>query len=276
MANLYIVPTPIGNLEDMSLRALNILSGVNVILCEDTRTSQKLLNHFHDFSYSFNHSTETVKINLKNKKLISYHEHNEEKRVEEILKILDNGEDLALVSDAGTPLISDPGSVIIKALSETDHKVVPLPGASALTTALSACPFEIEQFSFHGFLPSSGQHRRRVLKKLFEKLTAKAVIEDNIPDYKKEKKVAKADPISETLVFYESPHRLLKTLDDIESIFSELNLEVFLARELTKKFEELYTGSFEAVKSQLRDQFKNEAKILGEFVVILNIGSEPF
>ena len=232
MANLFIIPTPIGNLEDLTLRAINTLKEVSTILCEDTRVTQKLLNH----------------LEIKDKKLISNHEHNEEKRVKEILELLDSGEDLALVSDAGTPLISDPGSVILKALYEHNenleetHKIIPLPGASALTSAISACPFETSRFTFHGFLPNSGQHRRRVLKKIKEK-----------------------EP-EELLVFYESPHRIKKTLKDIESIFSET--EIFLARELTKLHEEFYLGTASDLVTELEEQFKSEVK--GEMVLILS------
>lgn len=234
MAKLYIVATPIGNLEDISLRALKVLGEVKTILCEDTRVSSKLLNYFE----------------IKDKKLISCHEHNEATRVNEIIKLLDSGEDLALVSDAGTPLISDPGSIIIKEIFSSGHEIIPLAGASALTTALSACPIDVSRFSFHGFLPHSGQHRRRVLKQI------------------------KASDNDLTLVFYESPHRIIKTLKDMQTIFDseEEQSQVFLARELTKKFEQFYFGSAADIINQLSEQFdlnKKSAKVQGEFVVVL-------
>lgn len=201
-----------------------------MILCEDTRVTLKLLNH----------------IEAEHKPLlVSYHEHNEEKRIAEVLELLSQGKDIALVSDAGTPLVSDPGAVIVRAIhdynSEQDddakHVIIPLPGPCAVTTALSASGLD-GSFAFEGFLPHSGQHRRRVLKKLIDE--------------------------ARTMVFYESPHRITKTLADMQTIFGER--EVFLARELTKKFEEFYRGSFEEVLAKLKSQFKSEIK--GEFVLI--------
>ena len=232
MSKLYIIPTPIGNLGDITLRAINTLKEVSTILCEDTRMSSKLLNH----------------LEIKGKNLLSYHEHNESKRVKEILELLDSGEDIALISDAGTPLISDPGSVILKALYEHNesleetHKIIPLPGASALTTAISACPFDVSRFSFEGFLPSSGQHRRRVLKKIKEK------------------------EIEGTMVFYESPHRIKKTLKDIELSLGEK--QVFLAREISKMHEQFYLGSPADLILSLESQFQS-GDIKGEFVLII-------
>lgn len=251
MANFYIIPTPIGNLEDISLRALRSLEEVDIILCEDTRVTQKLLNYFSEQENPSNHQWK-----LKGKELISYHEHNEKQRCQEILKQLNAGKNIALVSDAGTPLISDPGMLVIKAIHElnsttsskdAEHQIIPLPGACAATTALSASNLDSERFYFEGFLPHSGQHRRRVLKKIKERLGEN----------------------QETLVFYESPHRIIKTLADIKTILGDV--DVFLARELTKKFEELYNGKVEEVSGKLKEQFnldKKDSKIQGEFVLI--------
>jgi len=232
VSKLFIIPTPIGNLGDLTLRAIETLKELSTILCEDTRVSSRLLNH----------------LGIKDKKLISCHEHNENNRVREILELLDSGEDLALVSDAGTPLISDPGSVILKALYEHNesleepHKIIPLPGASALTTAISACPFDLSRFSFEGFLPSSGQHRRRVLKKIKEK------------------------ELEGTMIFYESPHRITKTLKDIETTLGDK--QVFLARELSKIHEQFYLGSPTDLILSLETQFQ-KGDIKGEFVLII-------
>lgn len=232
MSILYVVATPIGNLEDMSLRALRILREVGTIFCEDTRVSLKLLSHYE----------------IEHKKLVSLNKENEEKRATELLKILDSGEDIALVSDAGTPLISDPGAYISKLIHETtNHQLVPIPGPSSLSSLLSISPIDCSRFTFEGFLPHGPKQRRRVLKRLQENIIK---LEDN----------------NYPLVFFESPHRILKTLEDIKNIFGESS-QVFIARELTKKFEQHYYGSVIDILAQLEQQFPKDVQ--GEFVLIL-------
>ncbi|MDD9899204.1 MAG: 16S rRNA (cytidine(1402)-2'-O)-methyltransferase [Candidatus Melainabacteria bacterium] len=224
MASLYVIATPIGNLEDISLRALRILKEeVNIIYCEDTRVTAKLLNFYQ----------------IEGKKLISFNKDNENKRIKEIKRCLINSEDVAICSDAGTPLVSDPGQSLITACFEDEFELVPLPGASALTTALSVCPIDTSRFIYEGFLPHSPQKRRRVLRDL----------------------LGSTRPI----VIFESPHRIKKCLEDIKNILGEK--EVFIARELTKKFEQLYYGSVEQVQAQLEEQFPKDVQ--GEFVLVI-------
>ena len=228
MSNLYLIATPIGNLEDLSFRALRILQQVNTIFCEDTRVSMKLLSHYQ----------------ITGKKLISCNDEKEASRIDQVLRLLDAGEDIAFISDAGTPTISDPGHRLIAGVSE-QHTVVPVPGASALTAALSACPINTERFIFEGFLPHGPKQRRRVLRGIAEEREA---------------------GFSRPVVFFESPHRLIKTLVDIESIFGT-EIEVFIARELTKKFEQFYYGAVGIVREKLSEQFPED--IQGELVLVL-------
>jgi 16S rRNA (cytidine1402-2'-O)-methyltransferase len=226
MATLFILASPIGNLEDISLRALRILKETcNVIFCEDTRVSSKLLNFYE----------------IKDKKLLSCHKENEKQRSLEILDYLNSGEDLAYISDAGTPSVSDPGLLIIQKIQSTNHKVVPLPGASALTCAISSCHLDCSRFVFEGFLPHGPKQRRRVLRNLVAE--------------------------SRAIIFFESPHRLIKTLLDLEAIMPERAKDIFLARELTKKFEEFYRGPISSILKKLEEEFGEEIK--GEFVLIL-------
>ena len=226
MANLYIVSTPIGNLEDITLRALRILKEVQVIYCEDTRVSQKLLNHYE----------------IDGKKLVSFNKENEGSRIFGLLKILNSGEDIALISDAGTPLISDPGYELIQKIFEDDeHTVIPIPGASSLTAVLSVSPINCERFIFEGFFPHGPKQRRRVLKRL---------VEGN--EY--------------PIVFFESPHRLVKTLEDIKNIFGP-EKKVFIAREITKKFEQFYFASVEELCNEISKQFLETVQ--GELVLII-------
>lgn len=226
MSILYVIATPIGNLEDISLRALRILKDcVNTIYCEDTRVTSKLINHFE----------------MSGKKLVSCNKENEHKRIEEIKQRLINGDDIALCSDAGTPLISDPGSTLITSLSTCDGvKIVPIPGASSLTAALSVCPIDTSRFVYEGFLPHSPQKRRRILRDMTEEKRA--------------------------IVLFESPHRIIKCLEDVKTILGE-GRDVFLARELTKKFEQLYFGPVTEIIEELQSQFPKD--IPGEFVVVI-------
>lgn len=199
-AQFYIVPTPIGNLGDITLRAIEVLKSVDVIACEDSRVTQKLLNHF----------------DIKTK-TISYHKFNEKQRVDLFLKLLSEGKKVALVSDAGTPLISDPGSVLLKELKNSNIKITSLPGATAVTTFLSQVPRDGEDFAFVGFLPKGETKILEMLQKFS----------------------------STNLVFYESPNRLLKTLQSISKFNPDA--KVAIGRELTKIFEEVVVDSVQNV-----------------------------
>ncbi len=232
MAKLFIISTPIGNLGDISLRALEILkSSVNTVFCEDTRITSKLLNHF----------------DIQDVKLLSFNKESEAKKVQLVIEKLNSGDDLGLISDAGTPLISDPGSLLVQEIYKTDHELVTIPGASSLAAALSVCPIDTSRFVFEGFLPHGPKQRRRVLREL---------IEEKRP-----------------LVFFESPHRVLKSLQDILDILGE-NREVFIARELTKKFEQLYFGKISDVLQALKEQFI-DGKVQGEFVLVIGLATGP-
>lgn len=216
---LFIVPTPIGNLEDITLRSLRTLQEVDLIAAEDTRHTKKLLNHFEI-----------------NTPLISYYREKEVERSEEILRRLEDGQNIALVSDAGTPCISDPGAVVVKLLHEKGLTVVPLPGPSALTTALSGSGITSTNFLFVGFLPSKKGQRRKLLSSL------------STSEY--------------PIVCYESPNRIESLLKDALEIFGER--QSFWARELSKKFEDLHKGTLSSLlkKSQ-------EGRNRGEFVLII-------
>ena len=228
MSTLFIVASPIGNLKDISNRAILTLQSVNTIFAEDTRVTSKLLNHFE----------------ISGKKLVSINKDNEAQRFNQVLDVLAQ-EDTVLISDAGTPLISDPGSLLLQKVYEAGYKVSPIPGASALSAFLSICPLDFTGFIFEGFLPHGPKQRRRVLKKLLE--------ED------------KARP----LVFFESPHRIKKTLEDIKNIFADNEPKVFVARELTKIYEQSYLGSAQEVLAELEEQFPKDVQ--GEFVFILRL-----
>ncbi len=217
---LYIVATPIGNLEDITLRALRVLNEVDLILAEDTRVTAKLLTHYDIDTH-----------------ILSYHQYSKEVRKLEILTHLISGKNIALVTDAGTPGISDPGNELISFLleKESNIKVVPIPGPSAIVTALSASGMHVNQFTFLGFLP------KKKRSKLFDWLK-----QGSIP-----------------FAFYESPHRIIKTLEVVKEEFSDP--EVFVGRELTKQFESLYRGK----ASEVEELIKKD-KIKGEIVVIIS------
>lgn len=218
---LYVVPTPIGNLEDITLRAIRILQEADIVVCEDTRQTVKLLSH--------------LKIS---KQLISFYTQNQLKRIPQIISMLNEGKNIALVSDCGTPAISDPGYYLIKEALIHNINVVPLPGACALITALVGSGLETDSFIFLGFL------RRKTGK------------------MKKELELAKES--KKTIIFYESPHRIIKTLEVCKEVFGETT-NIVLARELTKKFEEFIRGTISEVISNLSNR-----QILGEFVVIVS------
>jgi 16S rRNA (cytidine1402-2'-O)-methyltransferase len=203
ISKLYLVPTPIGNLEDMTLRAIKLLKEVDVVLAEDTRTSGKLLKHFQ---------IETP--------MLSHHMHNEHKMVDRIVKRIQAGENFALISDAGTPAISDPGFLLTRACIENGIEVECLPGATAFVPALVNSGFPNDKFVFEGFLPVKKGRQTR-LKMLSEE--------------------------TRTLIFYESPHKLVKTLGHFEEYFGE-NRMVSVSRELTKLFEETRRGTLKEIK----------------------------
>ena len=219
---LYVVATPIGNLQDISLRALDILKSVDAIAAEDTRHSSGLLNHFGI-----------------SKKLIAVHEHNEHQSAEKLLLQLNAGENIALVTDAGTPGISDPGAVVVDLVRKAGIKVVPVPGASAVIAALSASGITQNGFLFHGFLPASGSARRRAL----ESLKAQTV----------------------TLVFYEAPHRILECVADLSLVLGA-DRRITFARELTKTFETFYSCNLGEAVAWLEADTNQQR---GEFVLLI-------
>jgi len=217
--SLYIVSTPIGNLDDITLRAVNVLKSVDIIACEDTRHSLKLLNHY----------------NIK-KRLISYHSYNEKNSINGIIKLLHEDKSIALISDGGTPCISDPGSMLVKACLEEDLNIIPIPGPSAFLTLLTASGFRTDRFYFYGFLsPKSGKRLNQLIK---------------------------LKEIEATLIFYESPYRILKLVDNINEIFTEKM--ICIGKELTKINENIIRGKIEEVKNRLKDQ-----KIAGEYVILV-------
>ncbi len=197
---LYICPTPIGNIKDITLRAIELLKDVDLILCEDTRVSIKILNHYE------------IKTKMK-----SYHKFNEKQSCSEIISLLKEGKNIALISDAGTPIISDPGCELLKCAIEASIKIVPLAGASAVTTFMSGVYNPSGQFLFLGFLPKKSSEKDSILRKFK----------------------------TQTVVFYESPNRLVKTLEEIKQIRPEA--QVAIGRELTKVFEEIRQGSIDEI-----------------------------
>jgi 16S rRNA (cytidine1402-2'-O)-methyltransferase len=233
---LYLVGTPIGNLEDITLRALRVLRQADRIACEDTRQTQKLLNHYQI-------GTPTV----------SLHQHNERERAIELIAALEAGQRIAVVSDAGTPGISDPGGWLTQAAIAAAIPVYPIPGANAAVSALIASGFSTADFQFLGFLPEKAGARRTVLETLSQAAGNESV---------------------RTLIFYEAPHRILETLADLESVWGP-ELRVVVARELTKLHEEFLRGTVLEVKSSLaaRDRVRGEITLLIE--AVNRTGSEP-
>jgi 16S rRNA (cytidine1402-2'-O)-methyltransferase len=222
---LYLVATPIGNLGDITLRALEVLKQADRIACEDTRQTQKLLNHFAI-------ATPTV----------SFHQHNERDRAVELIAALKNGGSIAVVSDAGMPGISDPGSWLVEAAIAAGITVVPIPGANAALSALIASGLSTEQFQFLGFLPEKAGARRTRLEEL----------------------AGQPRDSAETLIFYEAPHRIAETLADLEAVFGPA-LRVVAARELTKLHEEFLRGTV----AEVRQQLAARDRIRGEFVLLI-------
>jgi len=220
--HLYIVATPIGNLSDISKRALDILEQVDVIAAEDTRHSKRLLQHYHIST-----------------PLISFHEHSTEKDIQRIISLLHSSQSIALISDAGTPLVSDPGFRLVKRVRKENIKVVPVPGACAAMTALSAAGLPSDRFIFEGFLPVKQVGRIKRLEAL------------------------KNEP--RTMIFYEAPHRIIALLKDLVTVFDQ-NRKAVIAREITKKFETIQNG----VLPELLDWItQNKEQQQGEFVVLV-------
>lgn len=215
---LYIVATPIGNLEDITLRAINVLENVDLIAAEDTRHTLKLLNH----------------LNI-SKPMISYHRHNEKLRVDVLLKELKDGKDIALVSDAGTPGICDPGEEIIKKCIEEKIKVIPIPGACAMINALITSGIDTSEFSFLGFLPLNKKNRRNKLEEIKNS--------------------------NKTIILYEAPHKLKNTLNDLKDILKDR--KIVIAREITKIHEEYIRGTVDEI-------FKIVDNLKGEMILIID------
>ena len=220
--SVYLVPTPIGNLEDMTFRAINTLKMVDVIFSEDTRVTLQLLNHFE----------------IKNK-LIPLHDHNEDLVKDKVLEYLKDGKNVALVTDRGTPIISDPGYKTVKFLKDNGYNVIGLPGACAFVPALIASSISSEHFTFYGFLNSKESKMRQEL------------------EYLKDSEY--------TLVFYEAPHRMLKTLNMMLDVFGDRYISI--SREISKLHESVYVGS-------ISDAIKNTNEFKGEFVIVVSPNEE--
>jgi 16S rRNA (cytidine1402-2'-O)-methyltransferase len=218
---LYLVATPIGNLEDITLRALRVLKGVDVIACEDTRQTQKLLNHF-----------------LIDTRTVSYHEHNERERAAELIAQIEAGISVAVVTDAGTPAISDPGYWLVQEAIERGIQVVPIPGAAAFVTALIASGLPTDEFDFQAFLPAKSSERRSLFTSLRDLAT--------------------------TQVFYEAPHRIIDALEDLVEILGPQR-PIVVARELTKIHEEFLRGP----AGQVLDELKSRGDVKGEIVLLI-------
>ncbi len=215
--SLYIVPTPLGNLEDITLRALQVLKDVDLICAEDTRHSRKLLTHFGIST-----------------KLTSYYREKERQKTENLIKLLKKGKNLALISDAGTPAISDPGAILIGTAHKERIRVIPLPGASAIPTALSASGIIAEGFLFLGFLPAKSSQRKKILKQIRHE--------------------------QRPVILYESPRRVEKLLEDALEILGDR--DAFWARELTKTHEELLSSSFSLLLKRVRTGVKGELVLI--------------
>ncbi|WP_026063381.1 16S rRNA (cytidine(1402)-2'-O)-methyltransferase [Pedobacter arcticus] len=222
---LYLVPTPIGNLEDITLRALRILKEVDLILAEDTRTSAPMLKHFEI-----------------DQKVFAHHQHNEHKAVAEIVKFLKEGKNIALISDAGTPAISDPGFLLVREVLKHNLPVECLPGATAFVPALVNSGLPNDRFTFEGFLPVKKGRQTRLKDLIYEQ---------------------------RTMIFYESPHRLLKTLEEFIEYFGK-ERQAAISRELTKMFEENVRGTLTEIKTHFEENI-----LKGEFVIIVAGSDKP-
>lgn len=216
--SLYIVPTPIGNMEDITYRAINVLNEVDIIFSEDTRVTSNLLNYY----------------NIK-KKLVSSHKFNEDVSSEKLIEFLKLGKNVALVSDRGTPILSDPGNICVKKAIENGFNVISLPGATAAIPALTSSGLDSSKFIFYGFLSNKKQKRLEELNKL--KL------------------------INMTIIIYEAPHRIINTLNDILFVFGDTKISV--SREISKKFEEIYRGNVKDILSDIQNP-------KGEYVIVIS------
>lgn len=223
---LYLVPTPIGNLEDITLRALNILKEVDVIACEDTRNSGQLLKL----------------LEIKPKRLVNYHNFNESEKSDELINLIKNGKSIALISDAGSPLISDPGFKIVNLCIDNEITIVPLPGATAFVPALSASGMPVNNFTFLGFPPAK-KGRQTFLKSL--------------------------EKIRHTVILYESPHKIIKLIEELIEIYGK-NIQICIAREISKIYEEFSRGRIEDVLNT----YRKKSSIKGEIVVIIDMDSK--
>lgn len=220
MSTLFIVATPIGNLQDISKRARKVLSSVSYIACEDTRTSGKLLKHLDIDTQTF-----------------AFHQHNEHQKIDHIMNILDARQNVAIISDAGMPGISDPGFLAVRAAHQAGHEVSVIPGPDAATTALVASGLPCDKYVFEGFLPQKKGRQKRLKQLVHEE---------------------------RTIVFYESPYRLIKLLEELRNYMGDQRMAA-VCRELTKKFEEVVRGSLKTVYDTF--QLRNEIK--GEIVVVV-------
>ncbi|MFZ5365621.1 MAG: 16S rRNA (cytidine(1402)-2'-O)-methyltransferase [Patescibacteria group bacterium] len=218
--NLYIVATPIGNLKDITFRAVEILKEVNLIVCEDTRQTKKLLDHYQ------------IK-----KPLLSFHQHSSDQKISDLMNRIKGGASIAYVSDAGTPNVSDPGGKLVEAAFKEGIKAIPIPGPSALTALVSVSGFKMDEFCFLGFIPHKKGRQKTYLK----------IKESKTP-----------------IVFYESSHRIKKTLKDLSELVPDR--EMIVGRELTKMFETLYRGEV----TYLNSIFEKEDKVKGELAVIID------
>lgn len=215
---VYIIPTPIGNMEDITIRAINTLKLVDVIFCEDTRVTSLLLKY----------------LDIK-KKLISSHKFNEDKNDNKLLEYLENGQNVGIVTDRGTPIISDPGYELVKIAIENNYNVVSLPGPTAFVPALTSSGISPQPFTFYGFLNSKSSKRKKELETLQNH--------------------------TETLIFYEAPHRIVETLNDMLSVLG--NRKISISREISKKFEEIYRGN-------IKDIMDNMVDVKGELVIVVS------
>jgi len=221
---LYVVATPIGNLRDITLRALDVLTSADVVAAEDTRNTAHLLTHF----------------GISAQRLLAIHQHNERGAAEKVIALLSEGKSLALVTDAGTPAVSDPGAILVEEVLRAGFRVIPIPGSSAVIAALSAGGLSSPHFLFYGFLPNKSAARRSVLQDLAD------------------------HPY--TLVFYEAPHRILESVEDLLTVFGA-EREIVLAREITKLFENIHRCKLGDAMTWLHSDANNQR---GEFVLLLS------
>jgi 16S rRNA (cytidine1402-2'-O)-methyltransferase len=246
MKTLYVISTPIGNKEDISLRAIRILSEVDVIACEDTRKTGMLLQHFRQVRPPARSDLRPGQTWMHSPALLSYYEENETKRIPEILKLLKEGKDVALVSNAGTPTISDPGYKLIIECQNLGIKIVPVPGPAALLTALVSSGLPPDKFLFLGYLPLKKGRRQKIWDLITTMHASKVFI---------------------TIVIYEAPHRLIKTLKDIQENFADI--DIVICRELTKIYEEV---RHEKVSEAIA--YFEKKRPLGEFTLLFNLNGK--